>query len=119
MLILLLLWLVSSAQGPAPGAGAFKPIEFVVGSCWSGTFSDGKRTDEHCFEWVFDRKLVRDRHIVRGGDPYQGETIYYWDPIEKRLAFSYWNSDGDALPGYDDPSAEGVRFFQTYHTPNG
>ena len=58
----------------------FKPIEFVVGSCWTGTFPDGRQTDEHCFDWLFGHRFVRDRHIVRGGPYYEGETIYSWDP---------------------------------------
>ena len=69
----------------------FRPLEFVVGSCWVGTFPDGKATDEHCFEWVYDRKFIRDRHVVRNGEaPYAGEALYGWDPKAKRLAFWYW-----------------------------
>jgi hypothetical protein len=37
---------------------------------------------------------------VRNGDaPYAGETLYGWDPNEKRLGFWYWNSDGEILTG--------------------
>ena len=65
----------------------------MVGDCWVGTFPDGKATDEHCFEWVYDRKFIRDRHVVRNGEaPYFGEALYGWDAKEKRLAFWYWNS---------------------------
>jgi len=78
----------------------FRPLEFLVGHCWVGTFPDGKATDQHCFEWVFDRKFIRDRHVVRNGDaPYAGETLYGWDPKEKRLGFWYWNSEGEILTG--------------------
>ena len=38
------------AQAPlaeaGPPADAFAPLEFLVGSCWVGTFPDGKATDE-------------------------------------------------------------------------
>jgi hypothetical protein len=78
----------------------FRPLEFLVGSCWVGTFPDGKATDRHCFEWVFDRKFIRDRHVVRNGDaPYAGETLYGWDAEEKRLGFWYWNSEGEVILG--------------------
>src|SRR4051812_49896955 len=59
---------------------AFKPLEFLVGSCWTGTFPDGKQTDTHCFEWLYDRHFIRVRHVVRGGPPYEGESTYRVDP---------------------------------------
>src|SRR5512144_1524092 len=77
----------SRGVDPSP----FAPLEFLVGSCWVGTFPDGKQTDEHCFEWVFDRKFIRDRHTVRGGAPYEGESLYSWDAKANRIAFSYWS----------------------------
>ncbi len=45
-------------------------------------------TDEYCFEWVFDRKFVRDKHVVRGGEHYEGESLYVWDLKTKRISFS-------------------------------
>jgi hypothetical protein len=87
----------TSQSHPTPD---FRPLEFLVGHCWVGTFPDGKATDEHCFEWGFNRKFVRDRHVVRNGPgPYSGETLYGWDPEKKRLGFWYWNSEGEILTG--------------------
>jgi hypothetical protein len=86
-------------QGTTPD---FRPLEFLIGHCWVGTFPDGKATDQHCFDWVYDRKFIRDRHVVRNATAptlYQGETLYGWDPEEKRLAFWYWNSEGEILTG--------------------
>ena len=97
------------AQQPA---SPFAPIEFVVGSCWVGTFPEGKQTDEHCFEWVFDRKFVRDRHVVRGGELYQGETLYDWDAKNKRLAFTYWNSLGMVMHGDVKSTPQSIVFDQ-------
>jgi hypothetical protein len=89
--------LFQPSQSIAPD---FRPLEFLVGDCWVGSFPDGKATDEHCFEWVFDRKFIRDRHEVRSDKaPYAGETLYGWDPVEKRLGFWYWNSEGDVIVG--------------------
>lgn len=88
------------AQRSATTASRFAPLEFLVGSCWRGTFPGSAQTDEHCFEWVYDHKFVRDRHVVRGGQPYSGETIYFWDDVRKRIAFSYWNSEGQMMPGF-------------------
>ncbi|HEU5219343.1 MAG TPA: hypothetical protein VFU23_11820 [Gemmatimonadales bacterium] len=95
---------------PQSGAVDFGPLEPLVGHCWVGAFPDGKQTDEHCFEWVFDRKFIRDRHVVRGGAPYQGETIYGWDTATKRMSYWYWSSEGFILTGRVDYSAEGIAF---------
>jgi hypothetical protein len=98
----------------------YRPMEFLVGHCWVGTFSDGRQTDEHCFEWVFDHKFIRDRHVVRNGaSPYAGETLYGWDPKAKRLAFWYWNSDGEILRGTVEYTAEAIVFPTEYESKNG
>jgi len=56
----------------------------LAGHCWKGTFPDGARTDQHCYEWVYAGQVLRDRHTVRGrGTLYAGETIYFWDAQTK------------------------------------
>ncbi len=99
--------------------GSLGPLEFLVGSCWIGTFPDGVKTDEHCFEWMFDRKFIRDRHVVRGGEPYQGESILGWDGNTKRLAFWYWNSDGVITVGRILYTKNGIVFPERYSAPSG
>jgi hypothetical protein len=107
-------------QAPQPSTPDFRPLEFVVGDCWVGTFPDGKATDEHCFEWVYDHKFIRDRHVVRNGKaPYSGEALYGWDPKEKRLAFWYWNSDGDFLPGNVEYHPKSIVFPTRLETDKG
>ena len=105
-----------SAQGSKPD---FTPLEFLVGSCWTGTFPDGKQTDEHCFEWVFDRKFIRDRHKVRGAAPYDGETLYYWDAAKKQLRYWYGGSQGLVVTGYVEPTSEGIVFPSKYTGAEG
>lgn len=98
----------------------YTPLEFLVGSCWIGTFPDGKKTDEHCFEWVFDRKFIRDRHVVRGGPTlYEGETIYGLDPATKQLSFWYWTSQGLVTTGRVEYTPEGIVFPERYTTSKG
>ena len=109
----------AAAPPAASPAAHFAPMEFLVGSCWVGTFPDGKQTDEHCFEWLHDRKLIRDRHVVRGGRPYEGESIYAWDPKARRLHFAYWSSAGQLTTGHVEPGAEGLVFPERYTTPKG
>jgi hypothetical protein len=105
---------------PQPVAPDFGPLAFVVGECWVGTFPDGKATDEHCFEWVYDRKFIRDRHVVRNGPaPYAGEALYGWDPKEKRLAFWYWNSEGEVLVGTVEYHRDSIVFPTRHETEKG
>ena len=108
------------AAQSAPSRPDFAPLEFLVGSCWLGAFPDGKKSDEHCFEWVYDRKFIRDRHIVRGGPAvYQGETIYGLDPTTKQLSFWYWSSDGLVTVGRVEYTPEGIVFPERYTTAKG
>jgi hypothetical protein len=111
---------VPRLEGQQSHPTKFRPLEFLVGSCWIGTFPDGKRTDEHCFEWVFDRAFIRDRHVVRGGDrPYEGESLYRWDSKSQGLAFWYWNSQGGVSEGSVEHTAEGVVFPERYTSDTG
>lgn len=106
-------------QSKAPD---FRPLVFLVGHCWVGTFPGGKATDQHCFEWVFDRKFIRDRHVVRNGSdgaPYLGETLYGWDPEKKRLGFWYWNSEGELLTGAVEYRPDSILFPTKQVTEKG
>ena len=78
----------------------FKPLAFLVGHCWKGTFPDGANTDEHCFEWMFGTTFIRDRHVVRGSGPdYRGETIYAFRPDQDTVGYTYWASNGGMSAG--------------------
>lgn len=91
LLLLAVLPAMALAQPRSP-ATHFQPQAFLAGSCWKGTFPDGKQVDEHCFEWVYDGQFLRDRHTVKGGSsPYGGETIYYFDAPSKAVHYLYIN----------------------------
>lgn len=91
LVLLAMLPAVALAQPKAPAAH-FQPQAFLAGSCWKGTFPDGKQFDEHCFEWIYEGQFLRDRHTVTGGpSPYGGETIYYFDAVSKTVHYLYIN----------------------------
>jgi hypothetical protein len=91
LLLLAMLAVVAPALAETPAAH-FEPQAFLAGSCWKGTFPDGKQVDEHCFEWVYGGKFLRDRHTVVGGAAlYGGETIYYFDAPSKTVHYLYIN----------------------------
>ena len=62
MRILLIVALLVPMAARAEPSAHFAPQAFLAGSCWRGTFPDGKRTDEHCYEWVYAGQFLRDRH---------------------------------------------------------
>ena len=109
----------STALGQSTTPEHFRPMEFMVGSCWIGTFPDGKATDEHCFEWMYDRKFIRDRHVVRGGPPYEGETIYALDAKEKRVTYWYFSSAGGLSTGQMLPEGESLVFPERHTSASG
>lgn len=110
----------TQASEAGPLRDPLRPLQFFVGSCWTGTFPGGKTTDTHCFDSVFGGKFVRDRHIVRGGkEPYEGETIYGWDPRQKKVVYTYWASDGGLSTGTMEQVDGGLMFPESYEGDRG
>jgi hypothetical protein len=97
-----------------------KPMEFLVGSCWTGSFANGS-TNTHCFEPMFGGKFIRDRHEVNGAkQPYGGESVYGWDPVRKKVVYTYWASDGGMSSGELQPgTGEELVFHDSYVSESG
>lgn len=77
----------------------FEPMRFLLGHCWRGEFASGE-VDTHCFEPVYDGRLIRDTHEVTGGKAvYRGETLYNWNGGAARVEYTYWNSAGGVSRG--------------------
>ena len=102
-LLLLVAWTTAARSRQTTGdlSPNLKPLAFLLGSCWRGTFADGKTTDVRCYEPVFGGKFVRERHVVRGlqASEYRGESLYHWDGEAKQIRFTYWNSSGGVSTG--------------------
>ena len=123
---------VPAGDDSAYGAGAaptttpalspdLAPLAFVVGSCWRGTFPDGRQTDTHCFAPIYGGAFVRDRHVVEGApQPYSGETLYRWDAESRIIRYDYYASDGSHSDGAVLPAANGLGFpEETHRSPDG
>lgn len=111
---------------PAPAAAQtdstahFQPFSFLAGSCWKGAFPGGGAEDEHCFEWVYGGKFLRDRHVVTGAKtPYAGETLYAWDAKAQRVIYWYVGSDGNHSTGHAEYRPEGIVFPETHVSASG
>jgi hypothetical protein len=99
----------------------YQPLAFLAGHCWKGEFPGGKRTDEHCFSWIYDGKFLRDRHTVRaaGKPDALGESIYFWNPSAKQLEYLYIESDGGFSRGPVSIDKDALVFPDTTFLENG
>ncbi len=107
---------------PEPAATAYRPLEFLVGHCWKGTFPDGQVTDEHCFSWIYGGKFVRDEHVVHrgGGKPDGfGESIYLWDAAARQLQYLYIESAGGYSRGTVSDEGDALVFPPTIYMEEG
>lgn len=100
---------------------AYQPLAFLAEHCWKGTFPGGKVTDEHCFNWVYGGKFLRDRHTVRseGKPDANGESIYFWDSAAKQLEYLYIESDGGFSRGPVAVDGESLVFPDTTFVEKG
>jgi hypothetical protein len=92
---------VSPAAVRSETAAALRPMAFLAGHCWKGSFANGRQTDEHCFAWLLDGQALRDTHTVRtpGQPDYVGDTTYYVDPATRRVNFVYVENHGGISRG--------------------
>lgn len=90
-------------------------------SLLAGDFSDGKRTDEHCFSWIYGGKFLRDQHTVRNpGQPdYLGETIYFWNSSQHRIEYLYIENDGGFSMGAMSTDKDELIFAPANHITDG
>ncbi len=105
----------------AESQSAYQPLAFLAGHCWRGAFPGGKATDEHCFNWIYEGKFLRDLHTVRtaGKPDALGESIYFWNSAAKRLEYLYIDSDGGFSRGSVNVDQESLIFPDTNFVENG
>ncbi len=72
----------------------------LTGACWQTDDMPNESTDTHCFTASDGGQLVMDVHKVRNGNGqviYEGVTLYRTET--GAVTYSYYNSQGDLLPG--------------------
>jgi hypothetical protein len=101
-----------SAAEPEKSADPLRPLAPFAGHCYKGTLAGGKDTDEHCFQWMYGGRALRDVHTVRGAShpDYVGETTYYWDSGARRIEYLYVENAGGIMRGTVEPG-EGALVF--------
>ena len=100
---------------------AYKPLAYLAGHCWKGTFPDGKQSDEHCFAWMYEGKFLRDVHTVRaaGRPDYVGESTYFWDSAARRLEYLYIENKGGFSRGLVSVEQDALVFPSTSFVSDG
>ena len=121
LLATLALTTLASAAMAADPAELLKPMAFLAGHCWKGSFADGKTTDEHCFAWVYGGHVLRDTHVVRspGKPDGVGESTYYVDSAGNRLDFLYLENGGGFSRGTVESLPEALLFPDTQYIADG
>lgn len=114
---LLLPLLLPAAAALAQPVAALQPMAFLAGHCWKGEFPGGTQTDEHCFQWLYGGRMLRDVHTVRspGKPDYVGETLYYHDAAVRQVAFLYVENSGGYSRGTMLPANGGLDFPATQY----
>jgi hypothetical protein len=120
-LLTALLLLPVFSPAPAQTQGMYQPLEFLAGHCWKGSFPGRKRSDEHCFSWIYGGRFLRDVHTLRGeGRPdAHGESIYLWNSSAKQIEYLYIESEGGFSRGPVATDKEALVFPDTSFVENG
>lgn len=84
----------------AEPSGRFGWFANVIGSCWIGTFPDGRTQHAHCYTSQFD-------HFIRGTATlstdrdgtltaqFHGDSVFAWNENQRRIEYYIWGSDGN------------------------
>jgi hypothetical protein len=111
----------NAAEGDAQPVEGLKPMAFLAGHCWKGDFPEKAQNDEHCFQWVYGGKGLRDMHTVHapGRPDYLGETMYYWDSAAKQVGYLYIENLGGISRGTMESTPGALVFPATQYIANG
>ncbi len=97
------------AGAETPPQQSLTMFDRLVGRCYIASVGPYS-TDRHCFEGIYGRKHVRDRHSVTvdGKVVYAGETIYSRDG--NSVVFTYFNTLGGVGHGKASATPGGITF---------
>jgi hypothetical protein len=112
---------VSAAESDVQPVEGLKPMAFLAGHCWKGDFPEKAQNDEHCFEWVYGGKALRDLHTVHapGRPDYLGETMYYWDSASRQVGYLYVENLGGISRGTMQSAPGALVFPATQYIADG
>lgn len=112
--IVTVLVVVATGQFAAGQDASPRPLAslaWLAGSCWTGTFADGRTKDLVCYEWMLGGTFLRSRHrVVGGAGPYEGETVLGHNSGTGKLEYTYFSSAGAIMRGEISPVENGLDF---------
>lgn len=114
IVVLMIPALVIAQENPALNEN-LKVLEPFIGT-WVGEFQNDQPgqelKDTVTYEVILNGNGVRAVHEVTGG--YGGETIYFWNPVTKKIHFSYYTNAGQYSEGTVEMDGE-TFLFSAFH----
>lgn len=94
--VLLAASMTAQAQPLPEGFGWFASLS---GSCWSGTFPDGKTSHRQCYTTQFGRFMRGTATLLsdKEGKPvpsFSGDSVFGWNDSKGTIDYFIWGSDG-------------------------
>ena len=84
----------AAQQPPADAMAPFKWFRELAGACWKGDHPDGKTSDTQCFSTQYNRFVRGTIRISAGANTYEGDSLFWWDAKNNKLAYTQWASNG-------------------------
>ena len=99
------------------GPRRLAPLDGLAGSCWRGTFPDG-RAETRCFSAAYGN-FMQERHVVEGGPaPATTYWMYSHDVMGRTTRYEFREPDGTRRVGRLVPAADGLTFEDYAPDPN-
>ena len=96
---LLGLAIVASGAARAQTPDGFGWFGTLAGSCWAGTFADGRTTHTQCYTRQFDKFVRGTATLAEQRDGvqhmlFEGDSVFAFDEATRRIVYYIWGSDG-------------------------
>ena len=92
--VLLPLAVAAQPQGVGDPMAPFKWFRELAGACWKGDHPDGKTSDTQCYSTQYNRFVRGTIKIAAGANTYEGDSLFWWDAKNSKLAYTQWASNG-------------------------
>lgn len=88
-----------SVQAPSP-LKKFGWFADLIGSCWVGTFPDGKTQHSQCYTSQFDAFIrgtatLSGDHNGKWTERFSGDSVFAFNQSNGRIEYYIWGSDGN------------------------
>ena len=91
--------LLATTAAPAAPLDGFGWFASLVGSCWAGSFPDGRTRHTQCYTSQYDRFLRGTAQLATEQDgatkeQFAGDSVFARDEATSRIVYYIWGSNG-------------------------